>query len=535
VRAAVRRDEPGRGELEEITSDEAAAQVDPEFDEAAYLRAFPDIAEAVRRGMLQSGWAHFQRTGRAEARLEKPEYRALLNSHSGLAPPQVVVDTLTLSPSGATLLTGWSDDRGNPLAAIDLQTHDDTRREGTAFPRLLRSDVERTLEAASGHRFGFMMVAAPSDRGTPSAVDIRSVKTPIFRFSSGLESAPRCEPVIASDADLRDLALGALPTAAGGDLEPDAIHRILDQHLGAQIAALNRWIVDQARADRLIEHFGPTQGRYRGSVITTSRGGADQIVPWLTLAGAGPGADEYEFIVVVTSADQFAPAWRAARVAEATLGLSLTLILQPGGDPAGNGADAALDAVRSDRLIFMDQSVLPRVPDWASRHSALLDDAPSEQTCLFGGMLQSLNGSLTNGGYFFGQETSLSPVSPNKPRLVTAMRLKAVSHPAGPRGAGPAIGVPAAFLSIDRAWFETLGGFTGQYSRAVNEDIDLCLRSRERGVSAWVHPLPMWHFDRRPTPRPEPSKGGAILNRWLLHRRWDATILSDLAGMTRPA
>src|SRR4051794_29642128 len=108
VRVAVRREEPGRGELDEINSDDAARQVDPEFDEAAYLRAFPDIAEAVRRGMLQSGLAHFQKTGRAEARLEKPEYRALLNTHSGLAPPHVVVDTLTLSPAGATLLTGWS-------------------------------------------------------------------------------------------------------------------------------------------------------------------------------------------------------------------------------------------------------------------------------------------------------------------------------------------------------------------------------------------------------------------------------------------
>ena len=85
-------------------------------------------------------------------------------------------------------------------------------------------------------------------------------------------------------------------------------------------------------------------------------------------------------------------------------------------------------------------------------------------------------------------------------------------------------------MSVDRAWFETLGGFSRHYSRAVHDDIDLCLRSLKRGVPAWIHPLPMWYFERRPSFRAEPSRGGAILNDWLLHRQWDATIVPDLLG-----
>lgn len=38
------------------------------FDEAAYLAAYPDVANAVRRGQFRSGWAHFQRFGRDEGR-----------------------------------------------------------------------------------------------------------------------------------------------------------------------------------------------------------------------------------------------------------------------------------------------------------------------------------------------------------------------------------------------------------------------------------------------------------------------------------
>jgi len=354
---------------------------DPDFDETTYLRAFPDIADAVRRGILESGLAHFRQTGRTEKRLEKAEYRALLAAHAGPAPPQVAVDTLTISRSGSTLMTGWSDDRFDKLTEINLETRPAVRHNWLAFPRLVRADVERTLDAAPGdaapgHRFGFLLVAAPVGDAAGSPFDPRTANAPAFRFASGTETSLQREPAVATDADLRDLALAALSTAAPGELDPEVIFGILDQHVGVQIAAINRLIIEQARARRLTERFGPSRTRFRGSIITVLRGGAEQIVPRLALVGGGPGGDEYEFIVVVTNADQFEPALRAARIAQATIGLSLTIVLQPSGDPAGTGEDAAGDIARSDRLIFMDQAVLPRDPGWASHHSALLDDIP---------------------------------------------------------------------------------------------------------------------------------------------------------------
>jgi hypothetical protein len=514
---------------------EPVNEVDPDFDETTYLRAFPDIAEAVRRGVLNSGLEHFRRTGRAEMRLEKAEYRALLAAYAGPAAPQLAIDTLTISPSGSTLMTGWSNDRFDHLTEINLETRPQIRHNWTAFPRLARADVERTLEAPPGYRFGFLLVAAPVGGAEAPQIDPRAANAPIFRFASGIETQAKRDPIVATDADLRDLALAALGTAAPGEQDPEVIYGILDQHVGVQIAAINRLIVEQARTRRLVERFGPTRGRFRGSIITTLRGGADQIVPRLTLTGGGPGSDDYEFIVVVTNADQFEPALRAARIAEATLGLALTLVLQPEGDPAGTGEDAAADMARSDRLIFMDQAVLPRQLDWATRHTTFLDDAPAAQTRLFGGPLFHPDGSLSHGGYYFEQETSLQPRPRDLPRRITAVQLKAVTHPApsatrSPPQSRPVTGVSAAFMSVDRAWFEVLGGFTRHYARAAHEDIDLCLRSVKRGVPAWLHPLPMWHFDRRQPVRAEPSKGGALLNSWLLHRQWDGMIAPDLLG-----
>jgi hypothetical protein len=504
---------------------------EPDFDESVYLRAFPDIAEAVRRGVLPSGLAHYRQSGRAEGRLEKPEYRALLGIGAQSAAPQVSIDTLTISPSGCTLMTGWSDDRLDPLGGITMQVRPEVRHNWETFPRLARSDVARTLDPAANHKFGFMLVAAPTGGPAASTIDPRTAGQPVFRFASGVESRPRRDPVVASDEDLRDLALAALPSAAQeGDTA--ALFAILDQHVGVQIAAINRLIIEQARGRRLAEHFGPRRERYRGSVIMSLRGPATEIVPWLALTANGAEADSYEYIVVVTDPDQFESAARAAHMAELTLGVPLTVVFHVGGDPSGTGEDAAADQARSDRLVFMDQSVFPRLPDWAARLAALLDEAPSAQTRLMGGMLYHADGTLCHGGYYFEQELSVFAAQSEPPRRTIAPRLKAIASPLPSPTARPVAGVPAAFLSVDRAWFETLGGFARHYSRAAYEDIDLCLRGLRRGVPAWVHPLPFWYLERRGPPRPEPSKGGTILNNWLLHRQWDEMIVPNLLGQT---
>ncbi len=514
---------------DDVVPDETLDTVDPDFEEAAYLRAFPDIAAAVRGGALPSGLAHFQRSGRAEGRLRKPEYRILLRAPDAAPVPKTVVDAMTISPSGSTLITGWTDDRPDPLTRVTLETGADSSHVWTEFPRLTRADVDRTLDAA-GHRFGVLLVAAPTGASlSPGAINAGG---PVFHFQSGAETAEPHSPVLASDADLRDLALAALPLAAPGEADPDVIYGILDQHVGVQIAALNRLIIDQARARRVVERVGPERGRYRGSVVTTLRGGVEQLVPRMALVATGRGAEDYESIIIITEQDRFEPLIRAARMAHAALGVSLTLVLSPGGDPAGLGEDTARDIARSDRLIFMDQNVFPRDPDWTVHHSALLDGVAEPRTRLMGGLLYHPDGTLAQAGYYFEQETSWVARADGVPHRVASPGLKRTSGPGGSllTAARPVAAVPAAFMSASRAWIEQLGGFTRNYARAALEDVDLCLRATQQGVPPWVHPLPMWYFERRGPVRPEPSKGGLILNDWLLHRQWDRMITADLLG-----
>jgi hypothetical protein len=50
----------------------AAVACEGGFNEAAYLRANPDVAAAVREGRLSSGAAHYEQYGRFEGRLLGP-------------------------------------------------------------------------------------------------------------------------------------------------------------------------------------------------------------------------------------------------------------------------------------------------------------------------------------------------------------------------------------------------------------------------------------------------------------------------------
>ncbi len=66
---------------------------DPEdFDEAYYLESYPDIAQAVAKGVFRSGWEHFARFGRFSNRLlARTTWNLSFHGSSGASPPQVSV------------------------------------------------------------------------------------------------------------------------------------------------------------------------------------------------------------------------------------------------------------------------------------------------------------------------------------------------------------------------------------------------------------------------------------------------------------
>jgi len=94
----------------------------------------------------------------------------------------------------------------------------------------------------------------------------------------------------------------------------------------------------------------------------------------------------------------------------------------------------------------------------------------------------------------------------------------------------PVPAVTGAFMSVDREWFESLGGFSPEYICGHYEDADLCLRSLTADRTAWIHRLPFLHFEGKGSiPRPA-QEGGSFVNRWHFTRVWSDIVRSRICG-----
>jgi hypothetical protein len=143
-----------------------------------------------------------------------------------------------------------------------------------------------------------------------------------------------------------------------------------------------------------------------------------------------------------------------------------------------------------------------------------------------------------HGGMYLELDTGLAVRS----SAVEARRFARVEHYG--KGAPPnteaflrARPVPAmsgAFLSADREWFETLGGFSKDYVFGHYEDADLCLRSLDAGLPSWVQDLRLWHLEGRGSVRRPVHEGASLVNRWHFSRLWAERIAADLCGPAPP-
>ncbi|HZL41831.1 MAG TPA: methyltransferase [Verrucomicrobiae bacterium] len=106
-----------------------------EFDEEQYLKVYPDVAEAVRKGAIQSGWRHFRHHGVAEGR------RCFRKNRP-------VAWNLSAPAQGESCLSGTE-----PAPARGFVT-------GEPVPHAVAINIAATLEkAADGMRMGHTVLA----------------------------------------------------------------------------------------------------------------------------------------------------------------------------------------------------------------------------------------------------------------------------------------------------------------------------------------------------------------------------------------
>lgn len=153
---------------------------------------------------------------------------------------------------------------------------------------------------------------------------------------------------------------------------------------------------------------------------------------------------------------------------------------------------------------------------------------------MFGVPLYYDDGSLMHGGMYFEIDLGIS-ISDAAVRRLPLVRVEHYGKGAPDwyaefTASRPVPAITGAFISIDRDWFETLGGFSEEYVFGHYEDADLCLKSLARGAAPWMHDIRFWHLEGKGSVRLPAHEGGSIVNRWLFSRRWAHLIQSKVHG-----
>jgi GT2 family glycosyltransferase len=283
-----------------------------------------------------------------------------------------------------------------------------------------------------------------------------------------------------------------------------------------------------------VERFGPQGRSPRGTIVVCLYGKPEFFFVQNCLYAGLPGIDDYEFVYVSNSPEMAETLLREAHCANLIYGLAISIVILPGNAGFGAANNAAARIARSDRLLVVNPDVFPRDQDWAKKHTELLGSVPAEQSRMFGVPLYYDDGSLMHGGMYFEVDVGLS-LSGGRPAPARICRTEHYGKGSPAKSVNfirprPVPAVTGAFISIERSWFELLGGFTEDFIFGHYEDADLCLKSIARGTAPWIHDIRLWHLEGKGSTRRPHHEGGSIVNRWLFSSTWMAMIENGLKG-----
>jgi GT2 family glycosyltransferase len=517
------------------------------FDEAAYLKVNPDVAFAIARGDVGSGYLHYLQHGLREGRsvpvsADEPRNHMIPIAPTGMADAQnreiaQFFEAVYMSRDGGVLIVGWIDDSTDPLDYVRLSGYGwRLTVSGDSLGRVRRVDVEQTRGSGMMHPYGyygFVFGGEPVSAGGPCKVEIA--------LKSGRKTTTACSVWMMGNVELRDQVLSHIHGSHHfGSAHIKAIEGF-DRGAGAEILKLNRHITQALVAHPYVERFGRQDARYDGSIIVCLYGKAEFMFLQAALYSRMRGIGRYEFIYVSNSPELSETLLREARAAVLIYGIDISVVLLPGNAGFGAANNAAARFARSDRIMIVNPDVFPMDDGFADRHTDLLNSLPSEQSRLFGAALYYDDSSLMHGGMFFELDSAVS-LEQGRHKVCELVRVEHYGKGAPPglttfTRPRPVPAVTGAFMSCERPWFEKLGGFTEEYVFGHYEDADLCLKSLQEGVPVWIQDLKLWHLEGCGSTRRPVHEGGSLVNRWLFSSTWGENLSPQLLGPnpTHPA
>lgn len=459
-----------------------------------------------------------------EHALKRPMSTAIMPKHN--------VETVTISEQGGIFINGWIDDTGDKLRTVLISGNDGyVTLDGGALARTYRNDVQAALSVPSPHEFGFWCFAENETiqrRGNVANVDLlmdsgarQRVEVPIRR----VDQTELRNDVLSYLASARHLGNPQIEAVAG-----------LENYIGDQIIGFNLKMSRRIASQPYVERFGGQTKKHKGSIVVCLYGKPEYLFLQNSLFSNRPGIENYEFVYICNSPELAEPLLRDAHIASSAYDIDQTLVILPGNAGFGAANNAAVNFAQTDRLLIVNPDVFPCDQDWAIKHIGIVEQLPPEQTNIFGVPLYYDDGSLMHGGMYFEADRGVSvEQSSFKSRMF--LRVEHYGKGAPPLAAKfiksrPVPAVTGAFMSLDRNWFENIGGFSEDYVLGHYEDADLCLKSLQKGISPWMHDVKLWHLEGQGSHRHLIHEGASIVNRWLFNKRWAEKVIPDLLGQS---
>jgi GT2 family glycosyltransferase len=448
------------------------------------------------------------------------------------AAPRHTIESVAVAEQGGVFIAGWVNDTGDAIDEVRVDADGWTVSfAGEALARTVRDDVQSALGMTRAHPFGFWGIAVNTSIDTiPNTCACELV------MKSGARERHEVPlKALFDQVELRNLALNYVASSKyQGDPLLEAV-ACLDRSIGKQIISLNT-LISRAIASRpYIQRFASAGAKRKGSIIVCLYGKAEYLSLQNALFSNRPGIEDYEFVYICNSPELADQLLKDARICSKAYGLDLTVVLLPGNAGFGVANNAAVAAARSDRILIVNPDVFPHDRDWAARHSRVVEQAPADQTRLFGVPLYYDDGTIMHAGMYFDADDSVSVQGSGFKQNLT-LRVEHYGKGAPPLAREflrprPVPAVTGAFISCDRAWFEKLGGFSDEYVMGHYEDADLCLKSIEGGTAPWLHDIKLWHLEGKGSgTRHAVHEGASTVNRWRFNKRWGSMIVPNMLG-----
>jgi GT2 family glycosyltransferase len=523
---------------EELPPPTATNKIDEAFNEAAYLRAFPDVARLIESGAKISAFDHFAQYGIKENRLADARYlRALADETFDASKlsaahefPTCSIDAVFACKEGVFLIIGWIDDQSVPLQRFEIVDNRKILGVASRIPRCRRTDAEAAIQSPPGKLLGFWCIIE-------TKIPISRLEKPAVNIVAGHASKTlEIVPQYAELERVREIAFEYFANARYFTNPQIESFLQISEGTGSALVKLSVGISQRIIANACGLRFGPTRAKYVGSIIVCLYGKAEFLFLQSAFFSTCPEFRDYEFIYVSNSPELTEVLQKEATIASRIYGVSITLVVLPGNAGFGAANNVAVSFARSDRILIVNPDVFPRSASWANDHRKLVETLPATQTAMFGVPLYYDDGSLMHAGMFFDMDLGLAV----RPGGIQEMDMIRVEHYG--KGAPPdtkhflkAQMVPAvtgAFMSVDRNWYEKLGGFSLEYVFGHYEDADLCLKSYMAGQPVWIHNLPFWHLEGKGSTRRQVHEGGSLVNRWHFTVTWGDLIKSKFLGKT---